>query len=185
MTGFLLILIVVVAAYFASRVGALERRIGLLERGHVPGQARDKAPEAMPAPQTRPQPRAAAPQKSSAPPRPPRPALGPRLVAPPRARRFDWGRTVSAADLMGAKALAFAGGVVTLLGVIFFFVLAVNRGWIGPELRVACGGLASAVVFAGGMWLHRRYGPTYSALAAVGVGIAGSYATLLAAVSLY
>jgi uncharacterized membrane protein len=86
---------------------------------------------------------------------------------------------------MGAKALAFAGGVVTLLGVVFFFVLAVNRGWIGPELRVACGGLASAIAFAGGMWLQRRYGRTYSALAAVGVGIAGAYVTLLAAVSLY
>jgi uncharacterized membrane protein len=86
---------------------------------------------------------------------------------------------------MGAKALALAGGVVTLLGVVFFFVLAVNRGWIGPELRVACGGLASAIVFAAGLWLDRRYERTYSALAAVGVGIAGAYTTLLAAVSLY
>ncbi len=86
---------------------------------------------------------------------------------------------------MGAKALAFAGGVVTLLGVVFFFVLAVNRGWIGPELRVACGGVASALVFGAGLWLERRYERTYSALAAVGAGIAGAYATLLAAVSLY
>jgi uncharacterized membrane protein len=86
---------------------------------------------------------------------------------------------------MGAKALAFAGGIVTLLGVVFFFVLAVNRGWIGPELRVACGGMASAIAFGAGLWLERRYERTYSALAAVGVGIAGGYATLLAAVSLY
>src|SRR6266513_1284872 len=35
------------------------------------------------------------------------------------------------------------------------------------------------------MWLHRRYGLTYSALSSVGVGIAGGYATLLAVVSLY
>src|SRR5437870_4232252 len=69
--------------------------------------------------------------------------------------------------------------------VAFLFVLAVNRGWIGPELRVACGGIASALVFGAALWLERRYERTYSALAAVGAGIAGAYATLLAAVSLY
>jgi len=92
---------------------------------------------------------------------------------------------MSATDLMGAKALAFAGGIVTLLGVVFFFVLAVNRGWVGPGMRVAFGGLASGIVFGAGLWLQRRYETTYSALVAVGTGIAGAYATLLAAVSLY
>src|SRR6266508_3368910 len=111
-------------------------------------------------------------------------AAAPRVVAP-AASSFDWARTISTADLMGAKALAFAGGIVTLLGVVFFFVLAVNRGWVGPELRIACGGVASAIVFAAGFWLQRRYETTYSALAAVGAGIAGAYASLLAAVSLY
>lgn len=191
MTGFLFILLVIGAAYFARRISALERRVGTLERGHVPGQSRDVAEEAPSAPQPPPRPQPAAQKPAPAappapPPRPVAPTPPPRPAPQPRtATSFDWGRTVSAADLMGAKALAFAGGVVTLLGVVFFFVLAVNRGWIGPELRVACGGLASAIVFAGGMWLHRRYGRTYSSLAAVGVGIAGAYATLLAAVSLY
>ena len=69
---------------------------------------------------------------------------------------FDWRGTVSAADLMGAKALAIAGGVVTLLGVVFFFVLAVNRGWIGPEVRIALGGLASSAALGVGFWLRRR-----------------------------
>jgi uncharacterized membrane protein len=104
---------------------------------------------------------------------------------PAVSRDFDWGSTMSAADLMGAKALAFAGGIVTLLGVVFFFVLSVNRGWIGPGMRIAFGGLASGIVFGAGFWLQRRYEKTYSALAAVGTGIAGAYATLLAAVSLY
>src|SRR5439155_1451112 len=90
-----------------------------------------------------------------------------------------------AEELMGAKTLAFTGGVVTLLGVVFFFVLAVNRGWIGPGMRIGCGAFASCLVFAAGLWLQRRYEATYSALAAVGVGIAGAYTTLLAAVSLY
>ena len=74
---------------------------------------------------------------------------------------------------------------MTLLGIIFFFVLAVNRGWIGPHARVALGGIASAIVFAAGLELKRRYGTTYSTLAAVGAGIAGGYATLLSAAALY
>src|SRR5947209_7439510 len=88
-------------------------------------------------------------------------------------------------DLLGPRALAIAGGIVTLLGIVFFFVLAVNRGWIGPNARVALGAIASALVFAAGLWLKRRYGTTYSALAAVGAGIAGGYATLLSAAALY
>ena len=172
MTGFLFILLAIGAVYYSRRINALERRIHKLEAPAAPKHAEAPAPAPAPAPKPTP------PRTPSAAPPPPPPARRP-------ARSFDWGRTVSAADLMGAKALAFAGGVVTLLGVVFFFVLAVNRGWIGPELRVACGGIASALVFGGGVWLRRRYGRTYSALSAVGVGIAGAYATLLAAVSLY
>ena len=72
-----------------------------------------------------------------------------------------------------------------MLGVVFFFVLAVNRGWIGPVERVGLGAIASLLVFAGGLWLHRRYGPTHSAYGAVGAGLAGGYATLVAAAALY
>lgn len=85
------------------------------------------------------------------------------------------------ADLLGARALAWAGGIVFLLGIVLFFALAVNRGWIGAEARVALGAIASALVFGSGLWLRRRFGETYAALAAVGAGIAGGYATLLAA----
>jgi uncharacterized membrane protein len=103
---------------------------------------------------------------------------------PPRAPSV-WERSISFDDLFGAKALAWAGGVVTLLGIVFFFVLAVNRGWIGPVERVALGAAASVIVFGAGFWLRRAYGPVYSALAAAGAGIAGGYATLLAATALY
>src|SRR5436190_4729554 len=170
MNEFLLILLVIGAVYFTRRIQALERRVRKLEP--LPAPAPQPKPEAAPAPR---------PTRAPA----PAPAPAPRPVGPSRTPSFDWGRTVSAADLLGAKALAFAGGVVTLLGIVFFFVLAVNRGWIGPELRVACGALASALVFGTGFWLRRRYGRTYSALVAVGVGLAGAYSTVLAAVSLY
>jgi Predicted membrane protein (DUF2339) len=137
----------------------------------------------------RPEPGRAAATPPAPPQAPPRPAPAPTPTAQPAVRRpgpvFDWGSRLEAADLLGAKALALAGGVVTLLGVVFFFILAANRGWIGPGIRIACGATASALVFGTGFWLRRRFGETFSSLAAVGAGIAGVYATLLAAASLY
>ena len=56
--------------------------------------------------------------------------------------------------MLGARALAVAGGVVTLLGIVFFFVLAVNRGWIGPTARVGFGATASLLVFGAGLALQ-------------------------------
>jgi uncharacterized membrane protein len=129
-----------------------------------------------------------APQRPVAapPPAPPPPKPVPRYPEPePEPGPSVWDREVDWGDLLGAKGLAWAGGIVTVLGVVFFFVLAVNRGWIGPLERVGLGALASALVFGGGLWLHRRYGPTYSAYGAVGAGLAGGYATLVAAASLY
>jgi uncharacterized membrane protein len=163
-----------------SRVTLLERKV--LELQATINELRPReplAPSRAPAPAPPPPParRPAPPPAQPAPVRPTPP------VAPPKS--FDWGRSITADDLMGAKTLAFTGGVVTLLGVVFFFVLAVNRGWIGPGLRVGCGAFASALVFATGLWLQRRYEATYASLVAVGVGIAGAYTTLLAAVSLY
>jgi uncharacterized membrane protein len=74
---------------------------------------------------------------------------------------------------------------VTLLGIVFFFILAVDRGWIGPVGRVGLGAAASLLLFSAGLELRRRFGTTDTALAAVGAGMAGLYVTLLAATELY
>ena len=124
-----------------ARIDDLERRIGLLQ-----GELRELRAE-MTGPPARPAPVAPAPTPPAPPPPPPaaqrprRPARPPRPPAPPRPK-------VELADLLGARALAWAGGVVTALGVVLFFVLAVNRGWIGPVERVSLGALASLLVFA-------------------------------------
>ena len=120
------------------------------------------------------------------PPIPPPPPRRPREYVPisppaPRPPRVE----IDYAKLLSAPALALAGGVVTLLGIVFLFVLAVERGWIGPEVRVAFGGAASVVLVLAAMVLHRRFGQLHSALAAAGAGIAGAYATVLAATALY
>jgi hypothetical protein len=71
------------------------------------------------------------------------------------------------------------------LGIGLFFVLAANRGWIDERARVALGATASILVFGAGLLLRARYGQYWSALAAVGAGIAGAYATLAAATARY
>ncbi len=114
-----------------------------------------------------------------------RPARAPRAPKPPREPLLTLPKLglpkINTADLLGAGALAVAGGVVTLLGIVFFFVLAVNRGWIGPLGRVGLGSAASLTIFGAGFELRRRYKDTHASLAAVGVGIAGGFVTLLAA----
>ena len=75
---------------------------------------------------------------------------------------------------------------MTLLGIVFFFVLAVNRGWIGPVARVTLGALASVFLVSAGLYVKRRFeGMYHSAVAAVGAGIAGGYMSLVAAKVLY
>ena len=100
-------------------------------------------------------------------------------------REINLGREIELDDLLGTKGLAWTGGIVTLLGVVFFFVLAANRGWVGPGLRVALGAVSSCIVFAAGIWAKRRFGSLYAAFSAVAAGLAGGYATLLAATALY
>src|SRR5437764_9155849 len=109
----------------------------------------------------------------------------PQVAPPPRGPTLADRAFEALARKSAAWILAWAGGLVTALGIVLFFALAANRGWIGPEARVLAGGLTSALVFGTGIWLRRRFGPTYSSLAAVGAGIAGAYATLLAAAALY
>jgi hypothetical protein len=175
-----------------SRVETIEADIARLKQ-QVRKLQEERAATVEPAdvpprPQPAPPPCAATPAAATTPPprpTPPPPAPAPSPPAPRREPAFDWGGRLEAADLLGAKALALAGGVVTLLGVVFFFILAANRGWIGPGIRIACGATASVLVFGTGFWLRRRFGETFSSLAAVGAGVAGAYATLLAAASLY
>ncbi|HLG08340.1 MAG TPA: DUF2339 domain-containing protein [Gaiellaceae bacterium] len=107
----------------------------------------------------------------------------PKRPSKPPGRSFgelarDW-------DLVGARGFAIVGGAVMALGIGLFFVLAANRGWINEEMRVAFGATASALVFGAGLLLRARYGQYWSALAAVGAGIAGAYATVAAAAARY
>src|ERR671935_1953417 len=152
---------------FARQVAALQEELADLRR-LAASMAPRREPQVIGKPRDQPR----------EPPLPQRPAVAP--AAPTRAPL-----TAGVGEALGARALALTGGAVTLLGVVLLFALAVNRGWIGPWERCGIGFAASAAVFLGGLWLRRRYGTTYSALSAVGAGIGGAYASLLAAAALY
>ena len=151
---------------FGRRLAIMEQELDELRRSTRP-EPKPETPPVLWKPVTPP---------PSAPPRTATPAPKPVRVR----REIDW------SALFGAKALAWAGGAVTLLGIVFFFVLAVNRGWIGPVTRVTLGALASVFLFSAGLYVKRRFEDMYhSAVAAVGAGIAGGYMTLVAAKVLY
>jgi uncharacterized membrane protein len=149
----------------------------------APAQMRPPAPMWPPATPAQQPP----PQRTAilAPPPPPSARREPKPPRPPRWNSESMRKRLEAADLLGARGLALTGGLVTLLGVVFFFALAASNGWIGPVERVLLGAAASAIVFAAGVLAHARYGRLDAAVAAAGAGIAGGYATLLFAAARY
>ena len=96
----------------------------------------------------------------------------------PRSSPQDW-------DLLGPRGFAIIGGAVTAFGIILLFVLAANRGWITPAMRVAFGACVSAAAVGVAFWVRSRYGQLQMSLGAAGAGIAGGYATLAAAAARY
>lgn len=103
------------------------------------------------------------------PPLPPRPSLWERL-----------GR-----DGAGARVLGWAGGVVTLLGVLFLLILAVQRGYLGPLPRTLLGAALSAVLIGLALRLHRNEASRGGSYALAATGFAGLYLDVMAATALY
>ncbi len=81
-------------------------------------------------------------------------------------------------DLLGGRILAAVGGLAILIGVVLFLVIAVDRGWIGVEARVALAFMGSTVLLGVGLFLYERRGQTDAAVAAVATALASLYASL-------
>ena len=92
---------------------------------------------------------------------------------------------VSVEDLLGGRVLGWVGGAAVVLGVVFFLVMAANRGWIDETTRVLLAFVGSTALLGAGLYLHERQGRTQAALAAVATAIAALYVTLTAATQLY
>lgn len=81
--------------------------------------------------------------------------------------------------------LAWAGGTVTLLGVVLLMVLAVQRGWLGPLPRVIAGAVLGVVMIGLAVRVHRLDGGRTGALALMATGAAALYLDVIAASVLY
>jgi uncharacterized membrane protein len=81
-------------------------------------------------------------------------------------------------DLLGGRVLAWVGGLAIFVGVIFFLVIAVDRGWIGVEARVALAFLGSTALLAVGLFLYERRDQTDAAVAAVAAALGALFASL-------
>ena len=88
-------------------------------------------------------------------------------------------------EVFALRALGWLAGVVTLLGIVFLYALAEQRGWVGPGARVGFGVAVSTVLLGAAFVLRARYGDELEALAAAGTAVAGLYVSLFAAVELY
>src|SRR5262249_1172042 len=77
------------------------------------------------------------------------------------------------------RVLAWTGGIATLTGIVLFLALAISRGWIGIEARVALAWIGSSVLLGAGVWLHAKRGRTEASIVMVGVATAGLFATLV------
>jgi uncharacterized membrane protein len=107
--------------------------------------------------------------------------IGPQPVAAPTAPKRPAREPVDLSWLTGPTGLAVAGGVVTLLGIVFVFALAASRGWIGPAVRCSIGGGVSLLLVGVAVQVRRRYGNVVAGLGAAGAGIGGLYITIYAA----
>ncbi len=129
----------------------------------------DRPPPAEPAP---PSPQSQPPVHS------PPPAAPPREPTPPVAELTPAKPERSLEDLLGGRILAWLGGLAIVVGAILFLVIAVDRGWIGVEARIALAFAGSTVLLAVGLFLYERRGQTEAAVAAVAAALAALYASL-------
>ena len=154
---------------------SIEQRLTELEAGLSEVMARVsrlEQPE-RPAAESRPGPPETAPKIVPAPPSVPPPAA----AAPSRQRPvLRPGETLE--DLLGGRVLAVLGGLTIFIGVILFLAIAIDRGWIGVEARVALAFAGSTALLAIGLFLYERRGQTDAAVAAVATALASLYGSL-------
>ena len=115
-------------------------------------------------------------QPSEPAPQPAAPA--PQPAAPRRPGLLEW-------EGAGSRVLAWAGGSVTLLGVLLMLVLAVQRGWLGPQPRVLGGAVLALALVGVALRVHRAPGGRAGGITLAATGVAALYLDVIAATAFY
>ncbi|MCX7820016.1 MAG: DUF2339 domain-containing protein [Kiritimatiellae bacterium] len=127
------------------------------------------------------------PDSTSSPATPPRAAeRAPPSMFPPPPPATTACASPAIEETLGGRAAAWAGVVALMLGVAFFVVYAIQRAWLGPEIRVAAGVLAGAgMVVVGHRLALRPQPPTALARLLTGGGAGLLYYSVYAASARY
>ncbi|MDJ0945855.1 MAG: DUF2339 domain-containing protein [Kiloniellales bacterium] len=194
-------------ARLGEELAAARKAIEALQNGAPPASpAQDDAPRPAPeAPSPAPPPDPGTPPREEAPQEsPPEPA---RPVAPPpaaAARAPDAGKRAAPAESgftrlagleesLASRWLVWVGALALALGGAFLVKVSIERGWLGPGLRVTLGFLFGLACVGAGEWLRRRplqkaiasLRPDYVPPALAGAGLFIAFASLYAAYALY
>lgn len=84
-----------------------------------------------------------------------------------------------------SKAMAFAGAVVTLAGVVMLLVLAAKSGHFGPIPRMASGAVLAAGLVGLGVWVQSRPGGRVGGIATAATGFVAAFFDVLALTVIY
>ncbi|MER7013893.1 DUF2339 domain-containing protein [Saccharopolyspora sp. NPDC000359] len=178
----------------AGELHAIGQRLtylGSMVQAQAAAQPTPPAPQDVqsPVPQQVPAPQDAPPQDQSPQATPPQAAQPPVVPYSGLAQHPVRPRRQLGANLEPSRVLAWGGAGVTLLGVVFLLVLAVQRDWLGPGARVGGGAVLAGLLVAAGWWAHRRSkGEETGRIAAFALATTGFGALFLdvvAATSLY
>lgn len=84
-----------------------------------------------------------------------------------------------------ARVLAVVGAGITLIGVAFLLVMAIQMGFFGPLARVLSGALLSAALIGAAVVVRGRTATTNAALGLAATGVATGYLDVLAVTRIY
>lgn len=163
-----------------EEVAALRAALGLAPRAaEAPPEPEAAAPSVPEAPE--PEPPVEIPLAEAAPPAP--------LTAPPTAApggpAFE--------ESLTSRWFVWLGAVALALGSVFLVKYSIERGWLGPAVRVLLGGALGLLLTFGGEWLRRRplqravaaLRPDYVPPALTSAGLFSLFASVYAAYELY
>jgi uncharacterized membrane protein len=103
------------------------------------------------------------------------PSCGTQIEPPrrPEPKSSEW------EAILGGNWLARVGVLALFVGLAFFIMFAIDKGWLGPPVRIALGIVAGLGMIGGGLYWQKRY-PTLSQTLSGG-GIALLYLSIFAA----
>lgn len=99
----------------------------------------------------------------------------------------DEARPQSLESIVGGRWFAVAGAIAVLVAIVLFLKLAYSQGWLGripPSLRCLFGAGFGVALLASGELARKRIN-AWAAVGLLAAGVAGLYASVLAAYSLY